>query len=275
MSNKKCRSDFRGRHGAFTLIELLVVISIVGSLLALLLSGVASSREAARRVWCANNLRQQALALHAFHSVFKSLPLGNDRLGGREQPWSSAILSQLEQAGIADVWDRKTAWDDPKNNLALSTSVIPTYRCPSSQIDFPGDTDYAGIQGSILADINSFYAHGLNNGALITTSAQRLNPISLTEIFDGTSYTMMLAEVSDRLPDGGGLWANGANVISHDNGGINVDNNNEIYSFHPGGAQVALADGSIRFLSESISLDLLGGLCSRDGRENVMPIFEH
>ncbi len=258
---------------AFTLVELLVVISIIGVLLSLTLNGVQAARESARRVQCSNNIKQQAIALHAFHTTFNTLPLGNDRVAGREQAWSSAILSQIEQNAIAEQWDRTVAWNDPARNLALSTSVIPTYRCPSAQLDIPGDIDYAGVQGSILSELNSFIAHGLNNGVLITTSAQRFNPVSLPEVFDGTSYTMFLAEVSDRLPEYGGLWADGGNVISHDNGAINLDNNNEIFSFHPGGAFIAMADGSIRFLNDSISLNILGGMCSRDGREDVNPLF--
>jgi prepilin-type N-terminal cleavage/methylation domain-containing protein len=258
---------------AFTLVELLVVIAIIGVLVSLTLNGVQAARESARRVQCSNHLKQQALALHSFHTTFNTLPLGNDRTGGREQAWSSAILAQLEQTALAEQWDRRVAWNDPVRNLALSTTVIPTYRCPSSQLDLPGDIDYAGVQGSILSDTSSFIAHGLNNGVLLTVSAQRRNPVSLPEVFDGTSYTMLLAEVSDRLPQYGGLWADGGNVISHDNGGINIDNNNEIFSFHPGGALIAMADGSTRFLNESIPLIILGGMCSRDGREDVNPLF--
>ncbi len=278
-SNKLWRSDLdpriRGRlpSAAFTLVELLVVISIIGVLLSFTLNGVQAARESARRVQCSNNLKQQAIALHSFQTTFNALPLGNDRVDGREQAWSSAILSQIEQTAIAEQWNRTIPWNDAARNLALSSSVIPTYRCPSGQLDLPGDIDYAGVQGSILSDLHSFVAHGLNNGVLITTSAQRLNPVSLPEIFDGTSYTMFLAEVSDRLPEYGGLWADGGNVISHDNGAINVDNNNEIFSFHPGGALVAMADGSIHFLNDSISLNILGGMCSRDGREEVNPLF--
>ena len=268
------KNDFLIRR-AFTLVELLVSISIVGILLSLTLTGIGSSREAARRVQCSNNLRQQALALHSFHVTYNSLPLGNDLINGREQSWQAAILSQIEQNGIADQWDRKAVWNDPVRNLGLADSVVPTFRCPTSQIDFLGDTDYAGVQGSLLADFNSFVSHGLNNGVLITSSPQRLNPVNLTEIFDGASQTIFIAEVSDRLSVSGGMWADGANVISHDNGGINIDNDNEIFSFHPGGALVALADGAVRFLIQSISLDVLGGLCSRDGRENVSTNFEH
>ena len=50
------------RRRAYTLVELLVAIAIIGVLLALLLSAVQAARGAARRVACANNLRQTVLA---------------------------------------------------------------------------------------------------------------------------------------------------------------------------------------------------------------------
>jgi hypothetical protein len=39
------------------------------------------------------------------------------------------------------------------------------------------------------------------------------------------------------------------------------------FSFHPGGIDVGMGDGSVRFLKQQIAVEVLGGLTSRDGGE--------
>ncbi|MGB0741498.1 MAG: H-X9-DG-CTERM domain-containing protein [Planctomycetaceae bacterium] len=50
---------------------------------------------------------------------------------------------------------------------------------------------------------------------------------------------------------------------------INAINVSEVFSFHTGGAQFALADGSVRFVSENIDTAVFVSVCTRSGGEIV------
>ena len=50
---------------------------------------------------------------------------------------------------------------------------------------------------------------------------------------------------------------------------INCSNHQQIYSFHPGGANAVFADGSVHFLQEGISIRVLAALVTRAGGEVV------
>jgi prepilin-type N-terminal cleavage/methylation domain-containing protein len=66
----------RQSQSGFTIIELLVVLTIIGVLIALLLPAIQQSREAARQIRCANNLKQLGLAALSFNSAHRHFPPG-------------------------------------------------------------------------------------------------------------------------------------------------------------------------------------------------------
>ncbi|MDA7886727.1 DUF1559 domain-containing protein, partial [Pirellulales bacterium] len=102
------------RNHGFTLIELLVVIAIIGVLVGLLLPAVQQAREAARRVSCANNMKQHALAMHVYENARTYFPAAcytKDSLpsedgptkgnpSGTEHAWTAFVLANLEQGNV-------------------------------------------------------------------------------------------------------------------------------------------------------------------------------
>ncbi len=129
------------KRPAFTLVELLVVIAIIGILIGLLLPAVQAAREAARRMKCANNLKQIGLALHNYVDVNQALPAawrGYDDhnpdkpcvYGEPGWGWAAAILPFMENANLADLADLDEPVAADVNETARVT-FLAMYRCPS------------------------------------------------------------------------------------------------------------------------------------------------
>ena len=253
------------RSRAFTLVELLVVIAIVGILISLLLPAVQSTRGAAQRTQCQNNLRQIGLALQSHHAAFNAFPVGCiefRRSGtGRQLAWSAFLLPYLEQQAVFDLIDTSKPFDSVENKSAAA-HLLPVYVCPTSRksgqlVDERGPCDYGGIYGERIVSRND-----PPNGSMLHDTA-----ITIEHIKDGLSNTLIVSEDS-HFDDG--QWINGRNVFDQAFG-INDPNappwENDIRSDHPGGALGLHADGSVHFLTTQLDLKLLAALCTRDGGE--------
>ena len=256
----------RLRPCAFTLVELLVVIAIIGILTALLLPAVQASREASRRVVCANNLRQIGIALNAYHEAHRRFPVGcvEWRAPGdpsaRQLAWSAYLLPFLEEQALFEALDLSRAFDSPRNSAAVT--VLPVYLCPSSQRTSPvvngrGACDYGGIYGERLTSPNN-----PPKGAMLIDAV-----VTLRHVRDGAAKTLIVAEDS-RFSDG--QWINGRNIFDQAYA-INAapPYENDIRSEHDGGAQAVMVDGSVHFLAETIELKTLAALCTRAGGEAI------
>ncbi|MHB8900193.1 MAG: DUF1559 domain-containing protein [Thermoguttaceae bacterium] len=221
-------------------------------LIALLLPAVQAAREAARRAQCSNNLKQLGLALHNYHSVYGCLPPAviTDENGTPRYSWRVALLPFLEQQPLFESYDANLAWDDPDNEFVGATSV-PAYRCPSDGQSLPNETNYVMISGKDALG-------GAPNES-----------VKFEDVTDGLSNTILVVEIVDS----GIGWSEPRDLTVEDlTMALNDLVGSSPSSRHPGGLNVLMGDGSVRFISDSIDPTTLENLLRFDDG-NPVPEF--
>ena len=276
----------RFHRRAFTLIELLVVIAIIAILIALLVPAVQKVRAAATRTQCINNLKQMALAVHAYADSNKRFPMLFESPTG--QSWKIVIMPFIDQGNL---------WAKVNNNLNQPVAV---YLCPAdpraNHLIYQGTYachDYPAITGLSYSNTKSAQAGIINPDFKVT----------FTKITDGMSNTLLIGErpydadlwygwwVGYTQADLGSGAANTYAIYPNDTSAVGVPghtgascgaapyyfgqgpkdvNNlcsaNQLWSCHSGGANFAFGDGAVRWVSYSASA-ILPALATYAGNE--------
>ena len=137
-------------RAGFTLVEVLVVISVIGLLVALLLPAVQAARESARRIQCASNLKQLALACHDYASVQGTLPIGIPRMYdpdpalnffGESLSIFVSTLGQLDQQPLFNAVNFSRSIFASANSTVFETGLEVLW-CPSDpsirmEVEYP------------------------------------------------------------------------------------------------------------------------------------------
>ncbi|MEZ6096488.1 MAG: DUF1559 domain-containing protein [Pirellulaceae bacterium] len=285
---------------AFTLIELLVVIAIIGILVGMTLPAVQMVREAARRTSCTNNLKQIALGLHNFESSRGRFPVG---IAAATDPqyasttWLTQLLPFIEQQNM---FDRSQA-DYQVSPLPFTghlgmQSPISTYQCPSDPSS--GSAQWTH-ENRLIATTSYLGVNGTNyteeDGVFYLDSHTKMR-----DVLDGQSNTLLVGERPPSPDFWYGWWyaGHGQSGSGSPDMLLGVRELNDpppsgtnylepcppgpygfrpgkygeqsdtlhFWSFHPGGANFALCDGSVQFIPYAAD-DVMPQLATRAGGE--------
>ncbi|MDG2104868.1 MAG: DUF1559 domain-containing protein [Pirellulaceae bacterium] len=194
---------------AFTLIELLVVIAIIGILVSLLLPAVQQVRESARRIQCANQLKQMVLGTLNYESANRKFPPGFTF--PYNTMWSAMILPHIEQGNLYSQIDVEGDWTASPNREALGVA-LDIFLCPSASIvpvQFDESMGNDRVNSCYLAvssglrdreagelpwcGMGKYQGYPESDGVFFVNSKTRA-----AEITDGLSNTLVLGE---SIPD--------------------------------------------------------------------------
>jgi prepilin-type processing-associated H-X9-DG protein len=216
-------------------------------LVALLLPAVQAAREAARRSQCVNNLKQMGLAFHNYHAVNDGFPAQAivDKNGKPLLSWRVAILPFIEQGDLYNKFKLDEPWDSP-NNKPLIAEMPNIYTCPSNP---------AGKEQGMTT-----YKVFVGPGTLLKPGKLT----SIAEITDGTSNTVAVVESGT-----GVIWTKPEDLPFAEGRNAPPIRAMGASSNHPGGFNALMADGSVRFIKQTVSPQVFKALITKAGGEVV------
>ena len=206
-----------------------------------------SVRIAARRAQSVNNLKQIGLGARNYMETAKAFPPGAvmGAHGTLMHSWQTLILPWVEERKLYERIDLTLPWDDPANAPAMQVKIDGYL--------MPGVTVATDASGRALS-------HYEGNARVVG----RTKGLRLADVPDGTSNTILAGEsAGDYRPWAEpGHWRDPAD-------GINVAPDRGFGSLFPGGANVLMLDGSVRFLKNRINPAVLKALSTPAGGEMI------
>jgi prepilin-type N-terminal cleavage/methylation domain-containing protein/prepilin-type processing-associated H-X9-DG protein len=226
-SSKILKRDFRyaaiNCAAAFTLIELLVVIAIIAILASMLLPALSHAKERAKGVKCISNVRQLSMASEMY--------VGDN---GQALPWSERYWTAPSNQGFnytdpASPTFHANFYDQLRRLVGTSDNF---WYCPSAQED--KSLTIAGDTSPLLGYMGNMYAIGVGVAAADEARPKRASQL-------------LSPSVAKLFTDNGANWQ-GVSIQVTARSTFSTTPITPV-GLHGGGLNVALADGSARFVT--------------------------
>jgi prepilin-type processing-associated H-X9-DG protein len=223
-----------------------LVVLIVGLLLLPIIACRDDTLE--RRFVCHRNLREIERAIYSYYEAHGHFPPAYtvDERGRKMHSWRVLLLPYLGENDLYKQFNLHEPWDSPRN-LAVSANTPAVFRCPADGDQTPHKTNYVMIVGEgTISDGPSWVEREM--------------------IEDDPANTIMIVEVtrSDIR------WTEPRDLASaHITYRINAPDGQGIASCHPGGTNVLFCDGHTEFLLDSNDPQVIRGMATICGGEDV------
>jgi prepilin-type N-terminal cleavage/methylation domain-containing protein/prepilin-type processing-associated H-X9-DG protein len=260
----------RLQRKGFTLLELLVVIAIIAILIGMTLPATRRVSGAAHRSYCQNHQKQLVLAMHNFQltqtswyssdGAFPTGCFGPGTLPEERLSWVVSLLPYIEEEKLFRQIDPQQGF---AGNEKLLQRQLKLMVCPSDPAErqLPHASTYVSSSG-IGSD--SAAAPERSPGIGFMGFDRMTRPETIR---DGASNTIAIMETRSAL----GPWAQGgkATVRGFEPNDLPVIGPNRPLGGHTQGINVAMADGSVRFIDLTIDPKALAAAITLDGGETV------
>jgi type II secretory pathway pseudopilin PulG len=295
------------RRSAFSLFQLLVVLAVLLILLALLLPAVQKVREAAARMQSANNLKQLALAAHNYESTYGSFPPGTDgkhySAAARLLPFieQDNLYKTIDFTKAADDKANATAAatlvkvfinpQDPVEPTTAKTAPTNYLFNAGSKASLDGNdgvfyldskvrlTDIADGTSNTLFAAETTRGDGVNKAINLRRQHVRLKKADLKGLKEDAGVKDWQAG-QNIAADRGAAWIDGRFLKGTFNSGRKINDSRPDVDCagaggwsgmrsYQAGTNVALCDGSVRWVRSSITMDTLKALATRAGGEVI------